>query len=1074
MKSLLSILLTLSLYSPVYAAKKNIEGTYQVLVLDQENGSSETQVSIIETKSNKRIKLKGKKHKRFATGDLVSISGELQANEMEVETMESSETGTIGIASVTETTVEKTVLSVIVDFADAPSHMTQASLPSILSNTSLLFSEMSFGKIKIGHDKDGDGTPDIFRVQLLDKVSTSACQSDDYIGWRDSAITALSTQGVSTTGYSNIVLYLPETVPCSWAGVAFVGSLRSRNLMTSWVKQESLPNPRVTTHELGHNFGLRHAGKDVDNNGVLENDYTDSSCFMSSYLRGANGPHMVELGAFEDHAHSVKEMTAREGYFILAASDIKPTVSPHPHVLKVVKKITSPTDISYYYLSYKRGVGLYDRNLASTYKVGVSIHSQKEAGDETYYIKTLAPATEFRDDANSVMVKMIEKSADGSTIKVWVRQVNPACTFGVPWPSASAIEMNNNSSLSTTAMIRNSNSSACKTSLFDVTTVSSSADLSSTITEKVSLAPGQSVSAGHDLETNHNYGNHTVTIKAKEVADGTSYGTTTIPVTVKAVVPAAPTYLATSVTSPNLILKWRASSSPSIASYKVYRQFYDSTTVTLEGTVTGLSFSQTLPSKRATYYVKALDLAGVSSGPSSQAVFTPPSTVSAPGNFTLTETSPDVVLNWSVPESTVSLQEYRVYRRNFDVTEYTQIATVAQPSFTQPMPTVKVYYKVKAVDVYGRISLYSDWKSYTPDTSLVAASNLALTASGLDITLTWTAANSSVGVEKYQVFRKLYGETSYRLLDTGTDLSYTETRQGGPLSYFVRVYDVYGYYKSSASVTYTPVTTLSAASNLVLTPAAPNITLKWTAATSSEGVQKYQVYRKLYGESSYVLRSSITSLSHTESLPSVPATYYVKVYDIYGSSETSATTSYTPPTTLSAPSNLSVTVGSSNLTVKWAAATASAGVQKYQVYRKLDGASTFQLMKSTSYLSYSETFPTVPATYQVTVIDNYGWSKTSSTVTYTPATGLTAPSNLSISVAKPNLTLKWSAASSSVGIEKYQVYRKLSNASSYELRSTVTTTSYTETLPTVSATFYVISFDKYGNSKTSTTRTYTK
>jgi hypothetical protein len=37
---------------------------------------------------------------------------------------------------------------------------------------------------------------------------------------------------------------------------------------------------RTWIHELGHSLGMNHAGTDTNNDGVMEQEYGDDSCYM--------------------------------------------------------------------------------------------------------------------------------------------------------------------------------------------------------------------------------------------------------------------------------------------------------------------------------------------------------------------------------------------------------------------------------------------------------------------------------------------------------------------------------------------------------------------------------------------------------------------------------------------------------------------------------------------------------------------------------------------------------------------------------------------------------------------------
>ncbi len=172
----------------------------------------------------------------------------------------------------------------------------------------------------------------------------------------------------------------------------------------------------------------------------------------------------------------------------------------------------------------------------------------------------------------------------------------------------------------------------------------------------------------------------------------------------------------------------------------------------------------------------------------------------------------------------------------------------------------------------------------------------------------------------------------------------------------------------------------SAVSNLSLTNTSSSVTLKWSAATSSNGIESYKIYRKLSGSTTSYLQGTTTSLTYTQTRPSSSATYYVKVTDKSGKTLNSTTVEFIP---LTAPTSVTATKTTTTATIKWAAAKSSAGIKEYKVYRRLYGYSSYTLQGTTNSLSFSQTRPSSTAYYYVKAVDVSGATKNSSTVTLT-------------------------------------------------------------------------------------------
>lgn len=174
---------------------------------------------------------------------------------------------------------------------------------------------------------------------------------------------------------------------------------------------------------------------------------------------------------------------------------------------------------------------------------------------------------------------------------------------------------------------------------------------------------------------------------------------------------------------------------------------------------------------------------------------------------------------------------------------------------------------------------------------------------------------------------------------------------------------------------------------------------------------------------------------------------------------------------LTAPTNLALTLSSSQVTLKWAAAKSSAGISSYKIYRTLSGSTTAYLQATTTSLSYSQTTPTKNAKYYVKATDKNGKTINSATIDFTATAALAAPTGVTLTKGTTQVTLKWNAATSATS---YKVYRRLSGSSTAYTQTTTTNLSFSQTKPTSSATYYVRSIDKNGNTMKSAEVSYTK
>ncbi|HXH31282.1 MAG TPA: hypothetical protein VNJ01_10760 [Bacteriovoracaceae bacterium] len=176
---------------------------------------------------------------------------------------------------------------------------------------------------------------------------------------------------------------------------------------------------------------------------------------------------------------------------------------------------------------------------------------------------------------------------------------------------------------------------------------------------------------------------------------------------------------------------------------------------------------------------------------------------------------------------------------------------------------------------------------------------------------------------------------------------------------------------------------LSAPGSLTLASTASNISLKWTASRSSAGIKEYKVYRKLAGATSTYLQGTTTGLTFSQAAPTKSATYYVKAVDNDDETAKSAEVQFLKAVAVSAPANVTITKGTSSLTVKWSASQSSAGIKEYKVYRRLSGATSVYLQGTTTGLSLTQTKPSSNAIYYVKAVDYNGVTAKSAEVNFT-------------------------------------------------------------------------------------------
>jgi chitodextrinase/dienelactone hydrolase len=246
----------------------------------------------------------------------------------------------------------------------------------------------------------------------------------------------------------------------------------------------------------------------------------------------------------------------------------------------------------------------------------------------------------------------------------------------------------------------------------------------------------------------------------------------------------------------------------------------------------------------------------------------------------------------------------------------------------------------------------------------------ASASSSSQIDLSWKASSDSSGVRGYKIYRS---NTQIATVTT-TSFSNTGLSANTTYQYAVAAYDRAGNTSSKSSLV--SATTLANSTDSTpptvpggLTATAVSssiINLTWTAATDSEGVTGYKVFRN----GNEITTVSDTSFSDTGLAADTTYSYTVSAMDAAGneseqSTAVSETTSAgssgdtTPPTV---PSDLTATaISFSAINLSWTAANDAVGVTGYHVFR--DGTQVAIVTDT----SFSDTGLTANTTYNYTV-----------------------------------------------------------------------------------------------------------
>ncbi len=283
------------------------------------------------------------------------------------------------------------------------------------------------------------------------------------------------------------------------------------------------------------------------------------------------------------------------------------------------------------------------------------------------------------------------------------------------------------------------------------------------------------------------------------------------------------------------------------------------------------------------------------------------------------------------------------------------------------------------------------------------------------ITFRWSEVG---GVDKYLVYRKVYGASKWTVIATTEETSYKDYNVTSGTKY---VYSVRGYDGEE----YTPYNTTGWTIEFLSTPTIKSVAnayggpkITWSKVT---GAATYHIYRKTKS-TSWAYIASTTSTSYTDKSAKSDTKYYYAVRAVDGTSKSYYSTAHFDDVCktvnyLAAPV-VKVSNTTSSVKVSWGKVT---GAQKYVVYRKKGSAKSWSKVKTTTSTSYTDkdvkggtTYKYMVKAYDGSIVSSYNSSGTSIKF-------LSAPKLSSVKSSKSGVTFKWNKVSGASG---YYVYRK--------------------------------------------------
>ncbi len=303
------------------------------------------------------------------------------------------------------------------------------------NSANAFYQEESYGAISLTGKLREDG--DVFGWFNLN-TSTAGCP---FMEWQSKAKEAAADAGIDLSGYQNLIYMMPFQGlqgPCQWFGIA--------GLNSDWVMINGDFGVKIVTHEMGHNFGLLHAGSWTCTEGGVRVQISDT-CTTTEYgdpfdtmgstaARHSSGWNLAKLGFIGPE--NVETIESSGTYSMHSA--LHPTTEPT--TLRIPRERTVNGDVtSWYYLETREQGGVFE-NVTDPSTTGVSIRVVEPGNSPETLLLDANPATATFEDAplksgetfdagGPVQIKTLSAGGGKATVSVVLDEEPPTAPTGL-------------------------------------------------------------------------------------------------------------------------------------------------------------------------------------------------------------------------------------------------------------------------------------------------------------------------------------------------------------------------------------------------------------------------------------------------------------------------------------------------------------------------------------------------------------------------------------------------------------------------------------------------------------------
>jgi len=217
-----------------------------------------------------------------------------------------------------------------------------------------LYKGCSAGKLKIKPAIGPNAVDGIIDVEIS---SNKDICSMNYLSVGNAALRDGNIAGFyagATRQITNKMIVLPDCV--SFNGAAAWGQVSKT---TTWFQSRTVSFPATQVHELGHNFGMRHSGKNSD-------EYADATGYMSNRMAWDeegnkmcfNAAKMWYFGWYSDEHKSIEPSNDERTFDLIALDDIKNEKEFAEDAVSVLELVGGEGGSNNLYVMFNRAKGM--------------------------------------------------------------------------------------------------------------------------------------------------------------------------------------------------------------------------------------------------------------------------------------------------------------------------------------------------------------------------------------------------------------------------------------------------------------------------------------------------------------------------------------------------------------------------------------------------------------------------------------------------------------------------------------------------------------------------------------------